>query len=358
MAPFDVAIATIFAREVLEGAIIIGQYRTVIIKSDHWTDDFKEKALKSVTYAAIVATFVAVLVVIAVAVPLGILSQDLDDRVVELIEGVSKLVASICILQLSLKMPFWLGLYEKVPLLPRKRVMMWCNGSYQEKTNEKDVGLTLKEIRFNVAWNIWREVAECGVFLIPFFLGSGANAIPLSAVVGIIISVVLGFGIYIANNKMNNKFWLAFVMSGLTLFLSVGLFVGGCHEFEEVLGETRDVWVAENPFWSSSRLPMVLLKPFGYSSSRTLLQITSFWMFLAFGLLCHYIKYHKTKGVRREHALAEELEAEEDNLEKGTVDKTEHLGSEGEASEQVDSEEEAAFAQNDNQSDHDYEVHA
>lgn len=355
---FNVAIATIFAREVLEGAIIVGQYRTVIHKSDHWDDEFKQKALKTVTYSALFATALAVLVVLAVAIPLGVLSQDLDERTVEIIEGTSKLVAAICILQLSLKMPFWLGLYEKVPLLPKKRVMLWCNASYQDKTSEKDVGLTLAEIRFNVTWNLWREVAECGVFLIPFFLGTGAKAIPLSAVVGIAISVVLGIGIYIANNRMNNKFWLAFVMSGLTLFLSVGLFVGGCHEFEEVFGETREVWAAENPFWSSSQLPMVLLKPFGYSSSRSLLQITSFWMFLAFGVLCHFVKYHKTKGVRLERAAAKELEAEQDKLEKGTVDKTDFACSEGDASSRIDGDEEAALARDDNQTNQHDEFHA
>ena len=232
------------------------------------------------------------------------------NNTVEIIEGVSKVVAAICILQLSLKMPYWLGLYEKVSLLPKESIRTWCSGSYVERTEEKDVGLTLREIRFNVAWNVWREVAECGVFLIPFFLGTGAKAIPLSALVGIAISLVLGLGIYFANTRMNNKFWLAFVMSGLTLMLSVGLFVGGCHEFEEVWGETRDVWVIENPNMSSSQLPMVLLKPFGYSSSRTVLQICCFWCWLAFGLFCHGIKAYKTKGIRKMRAQQEAAENE------------------------------------------------
>ncbi len=70
---FNVAIATIFAREVLEGAIIIGQYRTVIEKSLHFDDEFKAKALKTVTRSTIFAAAVAILVVIAVAVPLGVL---------------------------------------------------------------------------------------------------------------------------------------------------------------------------------------------------------------------------------------------------------------------------------------------
>jgi hypothetical protein len=40
--------------------------------------------------------------------------------------------------------------------------------------------VTLGEIRFNVAWNILREVAECGVFLIPFLLEGTAKAVSCS----------------------------------------------------------------------------------------------------------------------------------------------------------------------------------
>jgi high-affinity iron transporter len=100
------------------------------------------------------------------------------------------------------------------------------------------VGLSMKSIRFNVAWNIWREVAECGVFLIPFFLGEGAIAIPLSAVIGIILGLAIGLALYWGNRKLNNKKWLAFFMAAVLGMLSVGLFTGGCHEFEEVWGET------------------------------------------------------------------------------------------------------------------------
>jgi hypothetical protein len=67
---------------------------------------------------------------------------------------------------------------------------------------------------------------------------------------------------------MKNKFWLTFVLSFVTGLLSVGLFVGGhCHEFEEVLGETKKVWTIQGEFWNHKKLPMAIFKPFGYSSS-------------------------------------------------------------------------------------------
>lgn len=307
---FNVAIATIFAREFLEGAIIIGNYRTVIQKNEDWDDATKRTALKTVTYSATAASIVAILIVIAVAIPLGILSKDLNENAVMLIEGFSKVIASICIIQLSVKIPVWLGLYWKVSIFP------WKNKELKKR--EKEV-LSLSEIRFNVAWNIWREVGECGVFLIPFFLGTDAKAIPVSALVGIAVALFVGIGMHIANHRMKSKFWLAFVMSGLMLFLAVGLFVGGCHEFEEVWGETRKVWQVANDFWSSSSFPMVMLKPFGYSSSRTVLQMTTFWCSLAVGLAYHYLKWTATKDYRARYYAAY---PEEDPANAATAAKT------------------------------------
>jgi high-affinity iron transporter len=275
----------------------------------------------------------AVLVVIAVAVPLGVLSKDLDDNVVKVVEGVSKVVATVCILQLSLKIPQWLGIYWKVSILP------WKNIDKKHSKDDEINNLTIREIRFNVAWNIWREVAECGVFLIPFFLGTGAEAIPLSALVGIVIALVLGFGIYIANHRLANKFWLAFFMSGLTLFLAVGLAVGGLHEFEEVWGMTKNVYTIENENMSHKEFPMVVFKVFGYSASRSVLQITTFWLTLALGLFLHYLKWSATKKAMANYNPEDDEEpAVVKDVEEGdNIDETQEIGklSEEEITEEI-----------------------
>jgi high-affinity iron transporter len=317
---FDAAIATIFAREFLEASIIIGNYRTVILKSENMDEEGKKERLKAVTVATVFATFVAILVVLAVAIPLGVLSNELDKRVTEIIEGISKVVAAVCILQLSLKIPGWLGIYRKVSILPWKEP----KPALSNEQKEEELGLSLKEIRFNVAWNIWREVAECGVFLIPFFLDTGAKAIPVSALVGVVIALIIGVGLYVANNRMESKNFLSFFMSGLTLFLSVGLFVGGMHEFEENFpnGETSNVYKVKNDFWNHKRLPMAMLKPFGYSSNRSILQILCFWLWLLLGCTLHFLKYRATKKLVAAEAaqfsagqksVEAEVDAEEQN---------------------------------------------
>ena len=281
-----------------EQSSLVSTVATVIQKSDKFVqDEAKQKeALKAVTQAALIASGLAMAIVAIIAIVLAVVSKDLDERVVEVIEGISKVVAAICILQLSTKVPKWLGLYAG-----KKK-------DYEGKV----AGLSMKSIKFNVAWNIWREVAECGVFLIPFFLGSGAEAIPVSGLVGIVVGLAAGLGIYYASKNMENKFWLAFFLSAVTGMLSVGLFVGGCHEFEEVWGETKKVWKIEAPFWSHKRLPMAILKPFGYSSSRTVLQMCCFWSWIALLLGCHYYKYTQSQKFLAEDQTQQKVAGTDD----------------------------------------------
>jgi len=371
----DFAVVTIFAREVLEGAIIIGEYRTIIIRGDSLKPGItKEAALREVTLSALFATALALLVIAAVAIPLGVLSSTFDDFTSKIIEGVSKIVAALSLLQLSLKFPKWLGIYgsskkKKKSSKRRQRsnseskeesdvevggsdeddrsrmsipmdrdqdqdssakekgyctctTTTWklcgrgtCTRGHRdgeqvgedetdEECDDRDSGtLTLRSIRFNVAWNIWREVAECGVFLIPFFLsGEGLIAIPLSALVGFVVGLILGLGIYFANKRLKDKRGLAVLSVLLLVFLSAGLFSGGCHNLESQLGQTRTVWHIEGQFWSVNRLPMTILKPFGYSDTRTVLQIVTFWCWLGLSAILHLRKYLISPRVSQDDA--------------------------------------------------------
>jgi len=297
----DFAVITIFAREVLEGGIIIGEYRTVILRStwDENSNMTKKEALRAVTCSAFAAAISAVLVCAAIAIPLALLSKDFNDVTAIVIEGASKIVAGICILGLSLKMPKFFGLYYSKSQLQQSK-----NG---EPVDRDSHGLTKRSIYFNVAWNIWREVAECGVFLIPFFLtGDGIMAIPLSAVVGCFIGGVICVGIYIANRRMKSTVGLSIFTVSLLLILSTGLFSGGCHKFEMAYGFTPIVWKLQDPFWSVDRLPMTIFKPFGYSDTRTILQMVTFWGFFLFSLLLHYRKYKQCRKPSQEDSLSKD----------------------------------------------------
>lgn len=309
----DFAVITIFAREVLEGAIIIGEYRTIILRGNSLQPGItKEEALREVTLSALFATAFALLVIAAVAIPLAVLSSSFDPSTSKIIEAVSKIVAALSLLQLSLKLPKWLGVYgsrkkKKTKKTKEEPVVEQEDEEQQqdvennneavpqeekEPTEEEHDGLSKRSIRFNVAWNIWREVAECGVFLIPFFLsGDGVIAIPLSAVIGFAVGLALGLGIYFANQRLKNKIGLTVFAVLLLVVLSAGLFTGGCHILEVQLGSTQQVWALPGDFWSVDRLPMTIFKPFGYNDTRTVLEIVCFWTWLALAGLLHARKY-------------------------------------------------------------------
>jgi high-affinity iron transporter len=312
---FDAAIASIFAREFIEGAVIIVNYRTVIKNAEHWSNaEEKKRALREVTVSAAMASFVATVMVAILAVVLGILSSHLSERVVYIVEGVSKLVAAVAIMQLSIKIPVWLGIYENVSLLPcRQRPMSVASHSMNDDNAEVKVAtITLAEIRFNVAWNIWREVAECGVFLIPVFLSGNLQAIPFSALIGIVFAVILGIILSIALNRMSTKFWLALIMVLLTGIFSASLFKSAVHEFELLTGETPTVYVVQNPFFSSESFPMLIFEPFGYSTYETVLQIVSFWCWIFFACVLHYLKYRLSKKYKETQANAIKDDSEEE----------------------------------------------
>eukprot|EP00551_Chaetoceros_affinis_P008992 CAMPEP_0203674640 /NCGR_PEP_ID=MMETSP0090-20130426/16801_1 /ASSEMBLY_ACC=CAM_ASM_001088 /TAXON_ID=426623 /ORGANISM="Chaetoceros affinis, Strain CCMP159" /LENGTH=344 /DNA_ID=CAMNT_0050540577 /DNA_START=72 /DNA_END=1106 /DNA_ORIENTATION=+ len=292
---FDIAISTIFAREVLEATIVIGQYRTVLLRSEspEWQDpEEKKRGLRAINHAAIVSALIAFIMILAVAIPLLVVSQQLSKELIQIVEGTSKVVAAICITQLSLKIPRLLGFYPS-----KKR-----NGGIAPM-------LSIRNIRFNVGWNIWREVAETGAYLLPYFLAGHLRSIPVSAISGTFIGFATGISVYIANKRQSNMLGLAVFMAVLTGQLAIGLFTGGCNEFEKALGETKTVWTIEAKFWDHNRLPMTIFKPFGYTSSRTVLQIIAYWSYTALTVILHLRKYRQAKAIQRE--IEEEGEEEE-----------------------------------------------
>ena len=313
---FDFAMITIFAREFLEGSIIIGEYRTIILRSSSGDGDdaavlapgiTSDEALTAVTIAAMGATALALFVIAGVAIPLAILSSTFNEDVAYIIEGISKIVAAVSLLQLSLKIPKLLGIYPRNTdrsIMSRfaKRGSRHPNVNHDDDDDDDAMeiepvqpvseGLTLRSIRFNVAWNIWREVAEIGVFLLPSFLSNtDLTKLPLSALSGALVGITVGIGIYVANKRLSQKTHLCIFVVLLLVVLSAGLYTGGSHKLETVLGSTEEVWEISDDFWSVDRLPMTIIKPFGYNDSRTILEIVSFWCWLLLSAVLHYCKY-------------------------------------------------------------------
>lgn len=131
-------------------------------------------------------------------------------------------------------------------------------------------------------------------------------SIPLSALLGIFVGGIICIAIYYANHRLKSTVGLTVFTVALMLFLSTGLFSGGCHKFEETYGSTTIVWSLEGDFWDVNRLPMTIFKPFGYSDTRTVLQMTSFWTWMVFSLLLHYRKWKRCRKISQDEVRTNE----------------------------------------------------
>mmetsp|Transcript_2362 Transcript_2362/g.6142 ORF Transcript_2362/g.6142 Transcript_2362/m.6142 type:complete len:305 (-) Transcript_2362:31-945(-) len=302
MGLWNLGVAVIFAREFLEAGIIIGQFRTLINKSE-WDDDRKRNSHKILWASAGAAFMVALIMIIATGIGLNVASAEFPKWLAELIEGVSKLVAAFSLAILSFKIPEWLGVYEA-----------------EHEMEELDNTLTPAQLRFNVGWNIWREMAEIGAFLFPFFLNPNFDpaSIPLSALAGIAIALVLGAMLYFGNQRLNNKGPLAASMATIIGWLGVGLFTGGMHEMEEAVYYSGIGDMTPKVFYlpmsmDHKNFPFVVAKIFGYSRTPTVLMICSFWIFGALVVGWHFKLWYFSKKARETSASSVEMKKAHDS---------------------------------------------
>jgi len=306
MGLFDIGICVIFCREFFEAGFILTNYNTVIERLK-WDDDRKASAKKAMWQAAAASMAVAGVMILILGVSLDAVGKKMDNVVAELVEGISKIVAALCIGQFSLKIPKWLGVYAIK------------SNKMEEFEKQMEQDLTDRSLFFNVAWNLWREMAEVGVFLLPFFLNGKAEEVPLSALAGVAIAGVLGALIFLANwGLKESTVYLAFWMSFVTALLATGLFAGGCHEFEEVMGETPHAYSYASScttqscedFWNHKKFPMVVAKVFGYYKSPTYLVIVCWWVFGLTMVGLHYYKLQEGIKKMQEESPTPDVDAE------------------------------------------------
>ena len=76
------------------------------------------------------------------------------------------------------------------------------------------------------------------------------------------------------------------------------------------------MWKLEESFWNHKNFPMAMIKPFGYSHKRTVLQFACFWSWIAVTIGYHYYKYNQNEKIRRERAaLRNKAETFHDDVE-------------------------------------------
>ena len=305
-----VPVAAVCARESVEAAIIAFTLLALALKAK---TPVVQRTGKTVLLSIAGAIVLGIVTITAIAAPLYYLNEPIHThgfQAIELTEGISKLISAILMFRISVEVPKILGM-----------------GPF---ANFKTGAISRCEISTNIVLNVWREVCEIGLFLLPAFLGDQSRVllreIPLSALAGVAIGTAIGALVYAAIRMLKSTRVVAFVTIVITGWLACGLFHGAVTEFESALGGIRvngtllpnntfptediffmpgcaDVLAKNCTTWDPNEW-MSLLVPFGYSPSPSLAELASFWAVVlvlvvthTLSLCCAWRRVAKSKAI-------------------------------------------------------------
>ncbi|WP_422133190.1 hypothetical protein [Endozoicomonas sp. ALD040] len=208
-------------------------------------------ARKQILYAAYLTSAITMSSLYSTGVALAASGKEIPEKWIQLIDGLTKLKASLCI-------------------------GGWALGMAGGIADKKE--LALSGLLINVISNTFRETGNAVLTTVPLILDKKYEAGLLGLIpLGIIASKLIKF-----NPKTNTVFlqrfsW--FVMASL----GAGLFSGAWHNFEKIAGESATVWdlgkqttVSDGyEILSDKKLPMSIIAPFGYRPDPTVITLTS-----------------------------------------------------------------------------------
>jgi len=249
MSYIDSSIACIVAREFLEGTMFVTSHFGAVLKSEKLEQQDKVEYYKRLTI------FSAGGLLCGLAVSLGVgfglksafeSGRGFEAEVgMEAGEGVSKLIGAILVCKMMFKMPKWFGISNYGRVENQDYVVPNTLAPSDSLDSKEQMG-------FNLFWNIFREMAECGCFVaIEGFLNPKAyHSLGWSVMVGLAAAfatfVIIGLSM-----KYSQGNTPGIVCSIIVQMLAVGLFTGAAHAFEEVNEmkygkETGYVWGGED----------------------------------------------------------------------------------------------------------------
>ena len=263
------AIACIIAREVIEAITFIVSHIGAVVKNPNMTPEQRSYYLKRLVPAVLGGFLGGIVVTVCVAVPLAHLAALLNVQDgVDIGEGVSKTVASIFVVDMTIKLPVWFGISNyrkpiKTPAVEDAEPTRTTSSSgagipddagavvpadaetpAKAAVSERDAthGLASAQIMaLSLLWNTWREACEGGLLTAVVAVVGDYPASEVGASIGVgllcafILAAIFAFG---ARNVSPVAFGVA--AAALSQLLSMGLVTGAVREFEGVYGYYHD----------------------------------------------------------------------------------------------------------------------
>jgi hypothetical protein len=230
------AIIAIFVWLVPHLSLEIAEYRLSLLKSSAWNKSSGklDEGLRTILKNAVIAITVGVLTIAITATLIGLSTRNLDTRMVSVVSGLSRFMASTVCFFISFKIPKWLGVYHS------ERI------EYGEP-----VGKTTTVLGFNVRWSLFSHFFQVYFYLLPFYCGVHPATIPISAVVGCIVGIVLGKITYWGRTRFKKKKLLIAIAfaAGLSI-LSAAAMAQGVYFVQTVWKRTDPTMSYMALFWT------------------------------------------------------------------------------------------------------------
>ena len=162
----------------------IGEYRHAIGESTAWTksEEKQIEAKKAIWRAAFEAIGIFMVLIIAFGIAIPLLTNPLDERMLYIINGFSRLTAAVVLGLLSIRIALWVGIYYPY---------RWT------AEIQRNLGTTEIELKHSVRWSVSKNFLRAFFFLITLFQeGADPITIPVSIITGILIGFLIDFFIY------------------------------------------------------------------------------------------------------------------------------------------------------------------
>jgi high-affinity iron transporter len=257
----------IMLREGIEAALIVGIVASYL----------KQTGRGAWMPAVWIGIFLAVALSLFVGAGLQLVSAEFPQKAQELFEAVVGLVA-VCVLT---SMVFWM---RKVSRSIGAALRVSVDAAFASPGRQ---GLALVGMVF---FAVAREGLESVFFLLATFEQSSGAAAPLGAIAGLLLAVILGWGIYAGGVRLNLRVF--FRWTGLfILIVAAGILSGSIRALHEA-----GVWnhFQQVAFDFSGVLPVdgalgsVLAGIFGYYDAPTVSEVTAYVLFLGFALVLFF----------------------------------------------------------------------
>ncbi|KAJ3378561.1 hypothetical protein HDU92_007309 [Lobulomyces angularis] len=232
---FSIPIFFVLFREATEAGIIVSVLLSYLNHVNNKSSNNNSGLKKQVWFGALFGFILSLVIGIILIAIFYSLQQNFWAKSELLFEGIFSVIAGVLLFFMGIAMLDTHNLKKKWEVKMNEQL----NSTQVAETQGQSKWVSFAKKNFNKSniffWlpfvTLFREGLEAVVFLGGLSLGVEPKAIPIPAIVGTIVGVLIGFLVYKGGNRMSLRYFFA-ITSTILFFIGAGLFVTGVFRLE------------------------------------------------------------------------------------------------------------------------------